>query len=255
MALRGLICFVLLLGAVSVFAQIPEYEVKYGQLLERFVRDGKVDYAGLSASRAQVEECMQAFADISKREFETWLIPQRLAYLINYYNCTVLSIGTEHYPLASIRNAGGWFSGDPFAWRSLKLFRHPISLNLLLANYILRDYAEPGALLAITQGAAGSPPLRAEPYTADRLYEQFADQARIFLQTPPNKIDRDQKRMYLPELFRDYSSYFARKSGTVEAYIREISPEEWGLRDVPGRFSVSYNKFDWRLNDMGPLSK
>lgn len=253
MTFRGLL-YLLLLSALPAFAQPAEFEVKYGGLLSEFVRDGKVDYAGLSSDFGRVEECIQSFADVSAREFDGWTVPRRLAYLINYYNCTVLSIVAKSYPITSIRKAGGWFGGDPYDWRVVQLFGRSTTLNILQRNYILRDYAEPGALLAICQGARGSPPLRGEPYTSDRLYDQIADQARIILQTPPNGIDRDRKGMYVPNVFRLYANDFARNSGSVEEYIRRISPKEWGL-DEMGRFSVSYNKFDWRLNDAGQHDK
>lgn len=254
MTFRGFLYLLLLLAALPACAQTAELEARYGALLSEFVRDGEVDYAGLSAARGRVEECIQSFADVSAREFDGWIVPRRLAYLINYYNCTVLSIVAKYYPITSIRKAGGWFGGDPFDWHAVELFGHSTTLNIIRKNYILRDYAEPGALLALCQGARGSPPLRGKPYTSDRLYDQFSDQARLFLQTPPNRIDRARKRMYVPHVFRLYANDFARKSGSVEEYIREISPEEWGL-DEMGRFSVSYSKFDWRLNDAGHRNK
>ncbi len=223
---------------------------RYADLLAAHVRDGKVDYRALKQNRAGLDETLRLYTEVSEREFAGWTVPERLAYLINLYNLTVLRIVVDDYPISSIRKAGGWFSGDPFDWKSVSLFGHRISLNILLRNYIRRDYAEPGVHLALCQGARASPPLRAEPYEGERFYAQIADQARIFLaRSPYNRIDTQRRRMHLSPVFKWYASDFARQAGGVEGYIRMIAPAEWGVRDVSGRFSISYTDFDWRLND------
>lgn len=240
----------LAIGALSARAS---GDAAYARLLAAHVRDGLVDYKGLKANRMDLDAALRAYADVSEREFAGWTVPQRLAYLINLYNMTVLKIVVDDYPLSSIRKAGGWFSGDPFEWKAVSLFGHRISLNLLLRNYIRRDYAEPGVHLALCQGARASPPLRAEPYDGERFYEQIADQARVFLsRAPHNRIDTQRRRMHLSPVFKWYASDFARQTGGVEGYVRMIAPAEWGVRDVAGRFSISYSDFDWRLNDLAP---
>lgn len=229
---------------------------RYAELLAAHVREGKVDYRALKQNRARLDETLRLCAEISEREFAGWTVPERLAYLVNLYNLTVLRIVVDDYPISSIRKAGGWFSGDPFDWKAVTLFGHRISLNILLRNYIRRDYAEPGVHLALCQGARASPPLRGEPYTGDRFYAQIADQARIFLaRSPYNRIDTQRRRMHLSPVFKWYASDFARQAGGVEGYIRMIVPAEWGVRDVSGRFSVSYTDFEWRLNDLNTPKK
>jgi hypothetical protein len=231
-------------------------DTRYAALLTAHVRDGLVDYRGLAAKHETLEACIAAYAAISAREFDGWTVPERLAYLINVYNLTVLKIAVDDYPLSSIRKAGGWFCGDPFEWQSVSLFGHRISLDILLRNYIRRDYAEAGVHLALCQGARSSPPLRAEPYVGHRFHEQVADQARIFLaRAPDNRIDTERKRMHLSPVFKWYTPDFVRQSGSVEAYVLALAPAEWGVHDMPGRFSIRYTDFDWRLNDVAPRKK
>ncbi len=228
----------------------------YAALLARVMEDGRVNYAELAASRTDLARCLDAYAAVTEREFGGWTVPERLAFLINVYNLTVLDIVAGDYPLASIRKAGGWFSGDPFEWPRVRLFGYTISLEILLRNYIRRDYAEPGVHFALCQGALGSPPLREEPYEGARLDAQLADQARRWLSaTPHNRIDKERRRLYLSPVFRWYAADFERRAGRVEAYVRMVTPEEWGVRDLPGRFAIRYTDFDWRLNDARPSQK
>ncbi len=236
--------------------EMVEANARYADLLSRFVHNGAVDYRGLKAARADLTACRTAYAAVSEREFSGWLIPERLAYLSNVYNLTVLDIVTRDYPISRIQKAGGWFSGDPFEWQSVSLFGHTVSLNILLHNYIRRDYAEPLALFGLCQGARGSPPLRGEPYTGALYFQQVADQARVFLLSPEhNRLDAEKGRLYLSPLFRWYADDFRRSAKSVEAYVRMVSPVEWQIRDLPGKLSVSYGSFDWRLNDAAKPQK
>ncbi|MCS6771428.1 MAG: DUF547 domain-containing protein [Kiritimatiellae bacterium] len=228
----------------------------YAELLANHVKDGRVDYRGLRARRDQIQECLKMYGSIRLSRFDRWTIPERLAFLSNLYNLYVLKIILDDYPLSSIRKAGGWFSGDPFEWKVVSIFGHRTSLLIIHKNYLRRDYAEPGIHFAVCQGARSSPPLRHEPYNGEHYYDQIADQARVFLsRAPDNQIDVKRRRMVLSPIFKWYEEDFARYAGGVEGYIRIIAPPEWGVRDAPGRFSVSYSRFDWKLNDANPGRK
>jgi hypothetical protein len=249
--------------AMLLCAQAPAHadarsrgDAIYARLLAAHVRDGWVDYKGLEGRRADVETALRAYAEVTEREFLSWTVPHRLAYLVNIYNLTVLKIVVDDYPIKSIRKAGGWFRGNPFDWKSVSLFGKRISLNALQREYLRRNYAEPGVHLALCQGARASPPLRAEPYDGNRFYDQVANQAQVFLgRSPYNRIDVQRRRMILSPVFKWHASDFAREAGSVEGYVRVIAPPEWGIRNVQGRFSISYSDFDWRLNDLATRAK
>lgn len=252
----ALLAGALLSGAISGLAQddaLSRADALYAELLRAYVQSGKVDYRGLKSDRRRLEECASLYGAVSMREFMLWPIPKRLAFLINVYNVNVLKIIVDDYPVTSIRKTGGWFGGDPFERGVVRVLGGDITLNLLANNYILRDYSDPRALFGLCQGARASPPLRAEPYSADRLYDQLADQARIFLSTAPyNHIDVKRRRMELSPIFEWYERYVSRYPKGLEGLIRDMAPPEWGLKEVPKRFSIRFTEFDWRLNDLNP---
>lgn len=228
-------------------------EAKFAALLTGHVRDGLVDYRALAQNRVQLNQCLEAYAGVTDWEFNGWTVPERLAHLGNLYNLCVLKIVADDYPLRRIQQAGGWFSGDPFQWNVAPLMGHRISLEILFRNYIRRDYAEPLMLFALSPAARGGPPLRSEPYSADRLYAQLDDQAKRFLSTAPyNRIDKDRRRVHLSQLFRKYGGDFERKYGSVKAFLNATAPADWGRVD---RYAIYYTDFDWRLNDLATASK
>lgn len=230
-----------------------DYERAYADLLAGHVREGWVDYRGLAGRRAQLDACLEGFERVTMWEFNGWTVPQRLAFLANFYNATVLKIAVADYPLKRFRQAGGWFGGDPFQWKSLRLLGHKTSLSILFRNYIRRDYAEPMMVLALCPAERSSPPLRAEPYFGDRLDEQLDDQARVFLsRSPYNRIDKERRRVHLSPVFKIYEADFARKYGSLRGFLDAKAPREWG--SIAG-YSISFTATDSRLNDLAKASK
>ncbi len=244
------LCFAMLTVAMAAHAgPSPDAarERLYAELLAAHVREGRVDYRTLAQRRDLLAACLDGYASVSAWEFNGWTVPQRLAHLANLHNLAVLKIVADDYPLKRIRQAGGWFSGDPFQWKVVPLLGYKVSLDVLFRNYIRRDYAEPMMLMALSPAARGGPPLRAEPYDAERLFAQLDDQAHAFLSARPyNRIDKDRGRVHLSPLFRMHAGDFERKFGSLRGFLNEKAPPEWGRVD---RFRIRYTSFDWRLND------
>ena len=237
-------------------AEFDHSHARLTAVLREHVSHGLVDYAGLHASPQGLAEYLDELAAVSEREFNSWVVAERLAYLINLYNAQVLQMVVEAYPVRGIRNVGGWFGP---AWNErpvVRLFGARVTLEILERNYLRRHYAEPAIHLALVRATLGSPPLRSEAYVPDRLYGQFLDQGRNFLGTPPNnRIDVRRRRLHLSPIFRWYEEDFARKAGSIAAYVRIYLAQdvEEALRNE--RFAIRYTDYDWSLNDLNPKKK
>ena len=66
----------------------------------------------------------------------------------------------------------------------MRLFGQSLTLNNLEHDIIRKDYPDPRIHFALVCAALGCPPLRDEPYLADRLNEQLDAQARECLDRP-----------------------------------------------------------------------
>ena len=78
------------------------------------VREGgkatQVNYASMSADRADLRAYLAKLAEISREEFEDWSVASQLAFLINAYNAWTIEIVLSEYPdIDSIRDIGFFF--------------------------------------------------------------------------------------------------------------------------------------------------
>jgi hypothetical protein len=234
-------------------AEFDHAHPRYAAVLRDHVREGLVDYAGLKVHPEPLAAYLDELAAVTEREFNSWVVAERLSFMINLYNAQVLQLVADHYPVSGIRRIGGWF-GTPWNERPVvRLFGNRITFDILVDNYMRRHYAEPAIHLALVCATRGAPPLRDEPYVPDRLYDQFLDQGRAFLvRAPGNRIDLEGRRLYLSPVFQRYQEDFERKAGSVAAYVRIYVAPDLGEALRRERFSIRYTDYDWALNDQTP---
>ncbi len=239
----GVLITAMELCASGAFAFDHQHTI-YAGVLRQVVEDGRVDYQALHDYPDELERYLNELAAVSDRTFGTWTLPQRLSFLINLHNATVLKMVAARYPVSSFRRVAGLFR-DPWAQPVVRVFESRITLAALRDTMIRRSYAEPGVHLALCPAAVGGPPLRAEPYVPERFYEQIEEQLTQFLADERlNRVDQPRKRLYLSPLFRWYEDDFVRRSGSLEGYLRPFLPAGAGEN-----MSIRYRSYDWSLND------
>jgi len=216
------------------------------RVLKQYVKNARVDYAALQAQPQDLNRYLDQVATVGKTEFKQWSGPQQIAFLSNAYNASTLRLIIENYPLKSIKDIGGWFSG-PWDQPVVKLFGETITLNTLEHKVLRVDYAEPRIHFALVCAAIGCPPLRGEAFVGTRLEEQLVDQAKQFLsESTKNRVDAANRTVYLSPIFKWYGGDFEKKSGSVLAALKPYWP---GKAVTPDGFKISYTDYDWSLNE------
>ncbi len=218
-------------------------------LLHQQVRDGWVNYAALKVTPQPLDRYLDSVAAVSERDFATWPEKDRLAFLINLYNAATLKLIVDHYPVKSIKDIGGFFSG-PWKQKVVRLFGNIITLDDLEHGIIRKDYREPRAHFALVCAARGCPPLCAEAYTGTRLETQLDDQGRVFLaQTAKNRVDAATHTVWLSPIFKWFAEDFEAAAGSALKFVTPFFSEEERRTLVSGDFKVDYTTYDWSLND------
>lgn len=239
----------MLAGGVATADSFDHMHKHWTDVLQRFVVDGRVDYAGLKANRAGLDGYLNEVAAVPLREFQSWNTNQQLAFLINLYNAETLQLIVDNYPVDSIKDIGGFFT-KPWDLKCVSLFGKTITLNTIEHGMIRKNYQEPRIHFALVCAARGCPPLRSEAYVAERLDAQLDEQALTFLSTPEkNRIDLDKKTLYLSPIFKWYGDDFQKYSRGVQYFVSHYYPKanERALRD--GAYTIYYTDYDWSLND------
>lgn len=245
------LCLVLLAGgaptAQSAFD--PTYDL-YAKVLLAFVdENGRVDYPSLKVNPQNLKLCLDQWAEVTESEFQTWTRDEQLAFFLNLYNAQTLARILEHYPLLSIRDIGHVFMG-PWDQEVVRIFGDTKSLDYLEHVLIRKKYEEPRVHFALVCAAMGCPPLRREPYIAEKLDAQLEDQVRIFMATPQkNRMDVEKKTVYLSLIFKWFDKDFLKVSGDLLSFVEPYFSQNQAVDFKTGEYKIVFTDYDWTLNE------
>ncbi len=238
MCLSGVFLFSLL--SLSCLAQeADELHGEYDAILKVHVSGGLVDYRSLRQKPERLIRYLSALDRVPEKDFNKWTDAEQLAFLINIYNAATLKLIIDNYPVKSIKDIGGWFSG-PWKQKVVPLFGRKLTLNHLEHEIIRKQYREPRIHMALVCAAKGCPPLRPEAYSGEKLNSQLDDQARIYLRSPAGlQIDRRRGTASISAIFKWFADDFA----SIEKFVEKYSGE-----NLSG-MKIKHLDYDWSLND------
>jgi uncharacterized protein DUF547 len=240
----------------------------FDEILDLNVRDGLVYYRALQSDRSRLDRYI-ASLDVPAATYASWSREAQMAFWVNAYNAMVLQTVINRYPIrgksdlyppSSIRQIPGAFETVKHraAGRSVTLDE--------IEKSVLTEFKEPRLHLALGRGAIGSARLRSEAYSGDRLSAQLESVQKEFVEdTNMLKIDRETGKVSVSAIVSwNASSFiqaydpgstgsFAERSPIERALLAFIKPNLLPLeRELveQNKFSVTYQPFDWRLNDL-----
>lgn len=245
----ALLAISLKLSSLGASTDFDHSHTLFENVLKLHVRDGRVDYAALKSTPRELEAYLNQMASVPNSEFKRWSEPEQIAFLLNAYNANTLKLIIDHYPVASIKKIGGFFSG-PWDQEIVRLFGRTTTLKALEHGVLRKNYREPRIHFAMVCAALGCPLLRSEAYRAADLGEQLDDQARAFLAINyKNRVDAGERVVYLSPIFEWFAEDFEKKSGTVLDFVRRFFPKAVQTELAKGSFRIRYTDYDWSLND------
>jgi hypothetical protein len=173
---------------------------------------------------------------------------EQVAFWINAYNIMAVKMVLDHYPVKSIKDAGGLFSS---VWKlqAGTVGGKERTLNEI-EHDILRKMGEPRIHVAIVCASLSCPDLRTEAYTPEKLNEQLDDQMKLFLANEGKglQVDESHQRLYLSSIFKWFSEDFDAKGGVRPFLARYV--QEGLVRYLKNdEFTVSYLAYNWYLNE------
>ena len=265
------LCLMLIIGvwcvtSEPVGAQPRLSDRVFDDILDQYVRDGFVYYAALRVERRALDRHVESLAD-RPAGFDAWSESRRLAYWLNGYNALMLQTVIDHYPIRglstefpenSVMQIPGVFSGR----------EHRIAGRLLTLQAIEDErvavFGDPRAHLALGRGAVGSPRLRSEAFSGDRLEAQLQAVVADFATTPLHvTLDRAGDEVVVSAVLGWRAEQFAAiaeadaagtgRSPIERALVALISPALFPSERaflLQNTFRLRYRDFDWRLNDL-----
>lgn len=245
---------VLAAGSAAASPPCTEVDPAHGAwtaVLERRVRDGRVDYAGLRTDDAPLNAYLATLSGTCARDYERWSPADRIAFWINAYNAFTIRLVLDHYPIGSIRRIG-WLPGAAFRERFIPMHGlqgGAISLDDVEHRTLRSAFREPRIHFALVCAARSCPALRREAYRGADLDRQLDDQGRLFLRDPRrNRVDPAARTLRLSSIFSWFRDDFVSAAGSLPAFVAPYLGGADG--DVTG-FAVEFLDYDWTLNDQG----
>lgn len=256
-----------IVGGFSAFGTTPVDNHSHGQcvvfdhshaawtdLLQDYVRDGRVDYAGLKKNgQAALDSYLNHLSGVCAGFYARFDEQQRIAFWLNAYNAYMVRLILDNYPLGSVREIG---------WLPLAAFRNsfiPIrvtgessmSLNDIEHDILRKECDEPRVHFAMVCASRGCPDLRSEAYRATDLDEQLDDQARRFINDPSkNRYVSESRTLELSSIFKWFRADFERGGGQLTDYVGRYSDDSEYRTGKTDGIDVTFLDYDWSLNSI-----
>lgn len=218
-------------------------------LLNQYVKDGLVDYAGLLRDRLTLHHYL---VHVSQVNVSALSREAQLAFWINAYNACVVDGVVDYYPLTTVQAIRGFFDGTPYPVAGRQMTLDEIEG----AARALDDWR---VHFALACASSSCPPLRAEAYEATRLEAQLTEQTRTFLADPTRGLRLDGSTVWVSKIFDWYTTDFVaaaaggrRRRLTANALLSVLKPylRPAALEAAAGKtLRVKFLPYDWALND------
>jgi len=167
----------------------------------------------------------------------------KLAFYINAYNATVIKNVLDYLPINSPMDVDGFFNK----------IKHTIAGKEITLDELEHKYAlkiEPVlSHFGLVCAAVSCPKLLDKAYDGKTVFSQLEENAQLYLNDHnKNKLDRENRILYLSEVFKWFKDSFVKKYGSLtETAIQFMSDDNRAFL-MNNEASVKFLKYNWKLN-------
>ncbi len=205
--------------------------------LKKNVSYGKVDYAGIKASPAELNSLVSQVASYaySSKDKNT-----QKAFLINAYNILVIKNVVDHYPIAKPLDVPGFFDKTKFKVAGMSL-----TLSDIENKKIRPVFKDSRTHFALVCAAKSCPPLANYAFMPSKVDAQLdaitkkAMNNKYFM-----KVDAEKKTVRFSKIFEWYKEDFLAEADDVLAYVNK-----YRTTAIPSSYKQSFYTYNWALNE------
>jgi hypothetical protein len=222
----------------------------FDRILQNYVHDGKVDYAGLKGTKPDLDSFNDYLERIGRCDASKMTGSAHDAFWVNAYNAFNIKGVLENWPLENIKSVNGFL--DKKQWHVANL---DLTLNDMEYKQLIPLHKDARDHFAVVCADLGSVPLESHVYTAEELEATLEKKAKEFVADPHNfNVDIPAKRVNVSMLFspewyeKDFltDKRFHGKNAVeyLVPYVDKPTAEFLTSDD----YTVSYIDWNWSLN-------
>lgn len=236
----------------SAFASASDNIALLDAVLQKHVRNGKVDYKQLKNDK-RLDRYISFVSTANPDKLPSK--NAQLAFWINAYNAWTLKIVCDHYPVRSIMELAVQKDGksvSPWDQPLVKVNNKTMTLNDIEHTIIRPTFKDARIHFALVCAAQSCPILRSEAYTEQKLNRQLDEQAQIFLHdTAKNSFNAGAHIASLSQLFSWYADDFGGKGKALLQYLAPYVPRDISaqLQTNGHNWSIQFKEYSWDLNE------
>lgn len=231
-------CFALTAG------ETPGLHATWDKLLQKYVKDGTVDYKGFSSDIKLLDGYLEK---LEKEDISSYSPGQKLAFWINVYNAFTVKLILNHYPIKSIRKIS-----NPWGQRVWKAAGQTLSLDHIEHKILRREFKEPRIHFAIVCASIGCPNLQDFAFRGDKIKEQLALVAREFFASAKHFYIRkngDTVIIYISKIFNWFGKDFGKNKEERIAFMLTYLDQSTADKIKKEKsVKIKYLPYDWNLN-------
>jgi hypothetical protein len=200
----------------------------------KYVKKGKVDYAGIKANPEQLNEIVNYAKSSEPGSGNTYK-----AFYINAYNIMTIKGIVENYPTSSPLDISGFF----------KEKKHYVAGEMLtldaIENVKLRKVFDDARIhFVVVCGAMSCPPIINQAYTAANVNSLMTRQAKSAVNADFFvKVDDAAKEVAVSMIMKWYEEDFVKDGQTTIDYLNKYRTSQ-----IPSDYTVKYQEYNWKVN-------
>ena len=215
----------------------------YGELLNKYVKDGVVDYRGFKKDEALLDQYLEVLENI---EVNSLSRDEQFAFYLNTYNSWTIKLILRAYPgIKSIKDLGNIFK-SPWEKKIVRINGDIITLDDIEHKILRAKFKDPRVHFAVNCASKSCPPLISAPYRGSTLSQQLDESTRAFVNDPKSNYLKGNK-LYVSKIFKWFPEDF---NDDVIGFVVQYAEGDFKreLEAKKDNTKITYLYYDWSLN-------